>query len=642
MYEWTLCLNGWLLYGRTWDEFTECCRIISDDLWLAPDQRRLVIYIHNLSFEFQWIKDRFEWETIFSTAVRKPLYAVTKSGIEFRCSYLLSGVSLAKMGKDLRDYPVEKLVGELDYSQIRLPTTPLTETELAYCRNDVLVVTSYIWEQIKQYGSVAKIPMTKTGKVREFCRNACLYNSESQHRLGARQFNKYREIMKSLKISGPDEFNQLLRAFQGGFTHANAWYSRKTMENVASYDFTSSYPAVMLSEQFPMSSAEYFEKPDQETFQTSIDCYCCIFDVHFDNIRSRDVNEHYISSSKCRDLKNEIRDNGRIVSSDTLTTTVTDVDFQIIRHCYEWDRMWVKNLRRYHRGYLPTKFVECILKLYEDKTQLKGVEGREIDYALAKEMLNSCYGMSVTNPCKDTAVYRDGMWDTDPVDMSEALRKYNRNMKRFLFYPWGVWVTAYARRNLWSGIIEIADDYIYSDTDSVKILNYENHQRYFENYNKKIVDKLKLAMDHHGIDRERVIPKTITGKEKPLGVWDFEGVYSRYKTLGAKRYIVEKDGELSLTVSGLNKNYAVPYLKEQFGDKIFENFDDDLFVPAEYTGKNIHTYIDFPTDGLITDYLGNKGEYHELSSMHIEPTSYDMNLAVEYMNYLLGIEDEII
>ena len=168
MYEWTLCLNGWLLYGRTWDEFAECCRIISEDLWLAPDQRRLVIYIHNLSFEFQWLKDRFEWETIFSTAVRKPLYAVTKTGIEFRCSYLLSGVSLAKMGKDLRDYPVEKLVGDLDYSQIRLPTTPLTDAELAYCRNDVLVVTSYIWEQIKQSGSVAKIPLTKTGKVREF------------------------------------------------------------------------------------------------------------------------------------------------------------------------------------------------------------------------------------------------------------------------------------------------------------------------------------------------------------------------------------------------------------------------------------------------------------------------------------------
>ena len=639
MYEWTLCLNGWLLYGRTWDEFTECCRIISEDLWLDPFQRRLVIYVHNLSYEFQWIKDRFYWESVFSTDTRKPLYALTHSGIEFRCSYLLSGVSLAKMGKDLRDYPVEKLVGDLDYSQIRLPETPLTDAELAYCRNDVLVVTSYIWEQIKQYGSVAKIPLTKTGKVREFCRNACLYNSETQHKYGAKSFNKYRAMMKNLKISGPDEFMQLLRAFQGGFTHANSWYVQKTMQNVASYDFTSSYPAVMLSEQFPMSAGELIENPDDEIFARSLEAYCCIFDVHFAGLKSNDINEHYLSSSKCWDLERFVRDNGRIVRADTLTTTITDVDFEIIKHCYTWDRMWIRNLRRYHRGYLPTKFVECILKLYEDKTQLKGVEGREVDYALAKEMLNSCYGMSVTNPCKDEAKYIDGEWIMEPVDMEEALKKYNRNVKRFLFYPWGVWVTAYARRNLWSGIISIGDDYIYSDTDSVKILNYEDHQNYFENYNKKIVTKLKRAMEFHGIDPERVIPKTITGKDKPLGVWDFEGVYSRFKTLGAKRYMTEKDGEISLTVSGLNKKYAVPYLMQKYGPKIFDKFDDKLFVPAEHTGKNIHSYIDFPTDGLITDYLGNTGEYHELSSMHMEATSYDLSMASEFINYLLGIKE---
>lgn len=639
MYEWTLCLNGYLLYGRTWDEFKECCQILSDSLWLDPSSRRLVIYVHNLAYEFQWIKDLFFWEEIFCTDLRKPLYALSYQGIEFRCSYLLSGVSLAKMGNDLRDFPVQKLVGDLDYNLIRHSQTPLTDQELAYCRNDVLVVCSYIYEQIQQYRSIAKIPLTKTGKVREYCRNACLYDSNTQHKYGAKQFNKYRQLMRNLTISGPDEFNQMLRAFQGGFTHANAWYVGKTMENVASYDFTSSYPAVMLSEKFPMSSAEYFPKPDSTTFSTSVDSYCCIFDVHFTGLKSTYINEHYLSSSKCWDLQNAVRDNGRIVSADSLTTTLTDVDFEIVRHCYSWEKMYVRDLRRYMRGYLPTKFVECILKLYEDKTQLKGVEGREIDYQLAKEMLNSCYGMSVTNPCKDTARYNDGVWEWDPVDIDEALKKYNRNAKRFLFYGWGLWTTAYARRNLWSGIVAIGDDYIYSDTDSVKILNYESHSEYFENYNRKIVEKLKLAMQYHGIDQERVIPKTITGKDKPLGVWDFEGVYSRFKTLGAKRYMTEKDGEISLTVSGLNKKEAVPYMVKKFKDKIFDKFNDGLFIPAEHTGKNIHTYIDFPTDGIVTDYLGNVGEYHEKSSMHMEPTSYDLSLAAEFVAYLMGMED---
>ena len=119
----------------------------------------------------------------------------------------------------------------------------------------------------------------------------------------------------------------------------------------------------------------------------------------------------------------------------------------------------------------------------------------------------------------------------------------------------------------------------------------------------------------------------------------FEGVYSRFKTLGAKRYMTEKDGEISLTVSGLNKKEAVPYMVKKFKDKIFDKFNDGLFIPAEHTGKNIHTYIDFPTDGIVTDYLGNVGEYHEKSSMHMEPTSYDLSLAAEFVAYLMGMED---
>ncbi|WP_442514418.1 hypothetical protein, partial [Pseudomonas promysalinigenes] len=50
-----------------------------------------------------------------------------------------------------------------------------------------------------------------------------------------------------------DTYIQLKRAFMGGFTHANANYSNKVLTDVSSVDFTSSYPSVMISEQFPMS-----------------------------------------------------------------------------------------------------------------------------------------------------------------------------------------------------------------------------------------------------------------------------------------------------------------------------------------------------------------------------------------------------
>ena len=100
MYVWQFGINGYCIVGRTWEEFTEMMETISDYLQLSED-RRLIVYVHNLSYEFQFIRNRFTWNKVFSIDLRKPIYAITESGIEFRCSYLLSGYSLAKLGVNL-------------------------------------------------------------------------------------------------------------------------------------------------------------------------------------------------------------------------------------------------------------------------------------------------------------------------------------------------------------------------------------------------------------------------------------------------------------------------------------------------------------------------------------------------------------
>ena len=87
-----------------------------------PDKdHRILIFIHNLSFEFQWFSKLFEWEKVFALSKREVVYALTRDGVEFRCSYVLSGYSLAKLGDELTLYPVKKMVGDLDYKKIRLP-----------------------------------------------------------------------------------------------------------------------------------------------------------------------------------------------------------------------------------------------------------------------------------------------------------------------------------------------------------------------------------------------------------------------------------------------------------------------------------------------------------------------------------------
>lgn len=640
MYEWTFGINGNVIIGRTWAELEEMFTAIEKHLKLSP-VRHLVIYVHNLSYEFQFIRRHFEWANVFAVERRTPVYAVTTGGLNFKCSYLLSGYSLAKLGDELRLYPVKKMTGDLDYSLARHSGTPLTDAELKYCENDVRVVMSYIQELIETTDkNIAGIPITKTARVREYCRNCCLY-SGSSHKGGIDKFLNYRRLMETLTLE-VDEYKLLQSAFQGGFTHANAYYSGQTVEHVASYDFTSSYPYVMVTELFPMSKGELINGtgiPNSKAqFMEYLKKYCCVFKIMLIGVRPKFTHEHYISESKCT-VKGAVSDNGRIVYADSLVTVMTEIDYEIASRMYEWDNERVIDLHYYRKGYLPTDFVKAILKLYSDKTTLKGVEGKEIEYLAGKSMLNATYGMCVTDICPDDNVYTPNHeWIEEPADYEGCISKYNKSEKRFLSYVWGIYVTAYARKNLYSGILEFQGDYVYSDTDSVKVLNYERHEGYIRRYNELCRKKLMRACKHHGIPFSMVEPETIKGEKKLLGVWDFEGVYDKFKTLGAKRYLTEKNGKISLTVSGINKNSAVPYLIETYGvEGVFEAFDDSLYIPAEFTGKDTHIYIDFPIWGMLTDYTGITAPYHELSATHLEGADYSLSLSVQYIDYLRGL-----
>ena len=648
MYVWQFGINGYCIMGRTWDEFVMMMKQLSMILNLC-DKRKMVVYVHNLSYEFQFIRALFEWDKVFSIDLRKPIYARTKDFIEFRCSYLLSGYSLSKLGEQLHHYECKKLVGDLDYSMMRHTGTPLTKQEIGYCINDIKVVMCYIQELIEQYGAITRLPVTKTGFVRKYCRALCLRTIGDD---GKKKPNwKYIDNIKNLRITGMDEFSMLQRAFSGGFTHANAKYTDMVISDVDSYDFTSSYPYVMVSEKFPMSTGVKIPVKTWKQFDFLTSKYCCVFDIEFTDIFATSENENPISVSKCVVHENAVENNGRVVCARKLVMTITEIDYKVFSQFYKWKNARIGEMWCYKKDYLPTEFINAILGLYEKKTTLKGVKGKEVEYLNSKEMLNSCYGMCVTNPLRDEIIYEENEWDIQDLNSEkrlEMLQVYNDSKNRFLFYPWGIYVTAYARRNLFTGISECDDDYIYSDTDSVKIKNGDAHKEYFKQYNNLVGHKLRTACKHHGIPFEKIEPKTIKGINKPLGVWDYEGRYRRFKTLGAKRYMVEEENALcvngvnynfSLTCSGVNKKCAIPYMIETFGDDgIFDGFTNYLDIPPTATGKNIHTYIDYEQTGTLTDYRGVTGTYDTPTGVHLEPTGYTLSLSVMYINYLMGIK----
>lgn len=638
MYAWTLNINGTTIIGRTWKQFENCIKTIVETLYTNLE-RIFVIYVHNLGYEFSFIGCRFIWEKVFSIKSRKPIYARTVDGIEFRCSYLLSGYNLAKVADNLQTFKIRKLVGDLDYYKIRHSDTPLSQKEMRYLINDGRIVVAYIAEEIERNGNIAKIPLTKTGYVRLACRQNCFSKSHRE-----RHGSAYRKMIKQLTLT-LDEYELLKLAFAGGFTHANPFYTNKILHNVKSFDFTSSYPTVMISELYPMSAGEKIENVSRETFRESINNYCCVFLAKFTNVHSKIFFDNPISASKCIELKNAQLNNGRVVRADSFIIAITNVDYEIFKQFYTWDSMEISTFYRYKAGYLPREFVDSILTFYEDKTKLKNVSGKESEYLHAKENVNSCYGMSVTDILRDLITFdNNDLWGLSEIDKNKEIEKYNKNPQRFLFYPWGIFVTAYARRNLFSGILECGTDYIYADTDSLKILNYENHKKYFDTYNKNIIKRLEKACIYHGFDVSRIRPKTIKGIEKPLGVWDDEtkdGAYPVFKTLGAKRYMYLENKQIHVTLAGSNKKLTAKYLQETFGKYYaFYKFDNHMIVPDNYSGRTTSCYIDYETSGNIIDYKGQPGTYHELTSVNIEQTEYNLSIANNYINYFLGVQNE--
>ena len=621
MYIWQFAIEENVIIGRTWNDFLYFCKKLYDFLNLK--ERYIVVYVHNLSYEFQFICKWFNWIDIFADSERKPIKATTDTHFIFKCSYRLSGYSLEVLANNLKSHNIKKMVGDLDYNLIRNSKTPISKEELKYCENDVLIVTSYIDEQINEFGNIEKIPLTQTGKVRRYVRKQCFQNKEYQY------------FIKELTIEKP-EYMLLKNAFMGGFTHCNAMYTNKICQNVTSYDFTSSYPTVLISEKYPMSKGKEVYITTETELLNLIKNYCVLVDLQFTNIKTSFMYEQIISYSKCRNVKNPLINNGRIVQAETLTITCTDVDFLNIRDFYKWDNMKIGLCYIYKKDYLPKEFIKTILHLYKSKTELKGVDGKEVEYLHSKELLNSLYGMCVTSIVHDTVNFNGSEWTTENGNLDEELKNYNTDKNRFLFYHWGVWCTAYARNNLYTGIKECKDDYIYSDTDSIKIFNADKHKMYFQKYNEWIVQKLEKCLKYHNIPLDYISPKTIKGETKTLGIWDFDGFYTDFKTLGAKRYIYRKDDKISITVCGLSKKSGKEFIENQ--QKPFLFFNDGMFVDCEHTGKMTHTYIDREIENIITDYLGNQAYYHEKSFIHLEKTDYLLSLSDMYIKYFMGVQ----
>ena len=602
-------VNDIVYYVR---EFKDILKIFDD----MPNDIQIIIWVHNLSFEFQFLLNILTWKDVFARSPHKVMKCTPTEypNIEFRCTYFLTRLSLESWGKQIGTH---KKTGDLDYTITRTPLTPLTDAELGYCEMDCLVMYEGIKQYRERYGNLRNIPLTQTGTVRRVVKEKLTRNED------------YMRHVKKLVPHNANEYKMLQTLFAGGYTHANRiWAGRTIKGKIRHRDFASSYPYVMLTRKYPDTPWTFVfnpKMPDRKDFEDT----AYIFKMRFKNIQCVTYNT-YIQASKIIG-KNVKYDNGRVICADELEMLLTDVDYTIVEDCYKWDEMQIEFMYKSTKHYLPRELLGYILELYDNKTKLKNVEGKEDLYLQSKQYINSLFGMMVT-AIVQSSVYLldDGEWDV-PLLTADYVDDYLNNLrgggfkyknKYFLSFSYGVYVTAYARRNLWDCILYGDNDYytIYCDTDSIFTLSDDN----YDWYNKRVINETWRACRDNKLDIAKTRPCTPDGKIKKIGMFESEDDCTEFKTLGAKRYVERRatDGKLHLTVSGINKG-AVELLNDgidNFSDGF--NFDKD----ADCVHKMLLTYCNNMSDVTFPDGYTSHYRY----GINMRNNGYVLTMTDEY------------
>lgn len=594
--------------GRTWEEFEKFQRklasVLADDV--------LVVFVHNLSYEFQFLRGiyQFQPDEVFAIKSRKVLKCNMRGCFEFRCSYIHSNMNLDTYTKKM-GVKHKKLTGTFNYDKLRFPWTEMTDDEIAYCVHDVQgLVEAIEIEMNHDNDNLYTFPLTSTGYVRRDAKKAMSQVSQS-----------------FIKGQLPDyEIYKMLReAFRGGNTHANRYYTDYTLHNVHSADRSSSYPDVMCNCKFPIT--EFYHLGDM-AYEDVIKMIgkrqkACLMRVAITGVHLQryDWGCPYLSLSKCRNIVKPLIDNGRIISADYLETTITDVDLKILLQEYAWTDIKFYDMAVARYGYLPKPLIKTICQYYHYKTELKNVEGQELLYMKSKNKLNSLYGMCAQDPVKQSILFENDDFVEQHDNEAELLETYNK--KAFLAYQWGVWVTAWARYRLEEGI-QLAhgdiDDpnapqFVYCDTDSVKYLGEINLDKFNAERIKDSKESGAYATDPSGITHY-------------MGVYEKEHDMCEFRTMGAKKYVYRETpkDKLVCTIAGVSKNLGGKELEAHGGITAFH--DGFTFKKA---GGLEAVYNDKPS---VSEYTAEGRTGKITSNVCLRPSTYTLGLTADYKRLL--------
>lgn len=639
--------NGHYYLLRTPEELIEFYKVLYKGLQLMPKDnekfpKKVLTFIHNASYDLSYLIPYFrEFLPNYGNndgLIEGPNKFLTyvQGALEFRCTYRLSNMSLAKWSNEM-NVEHKKQIGLYDYDRIIYQDSELSESDELYDKYDILSMKECL-EATNAYNhdDLTSMPLTFTGYTRRILRKSCK----------ASKYYRDKYFYKNRLTT--DIFYAWEKSYAGGLTHNNRFYADQIIQtgkkyrfmdewvyvpNIGHRDFKSHYPSQMTCYLHPLGVPQLIY--DITQLEDSIEIpeilnywpkfYTMSIIRFYDaEIKDKEITIPFMQFSKFneRNLTDVRLDNGRVIFArgewvmylDNIMLAILDEQYDLE---YEVLKVWKIEAMK-----LPEEILSVVDKLFKAKSDHKNVVNEltekygkldprtvaeQFDLSQTKISLNSVYGCTCMNPIREQYSLSDSMKFIPENEhlsydiLTEGLEKYYKNHNNFLQYSIGCAVTSLAKLELYEYIKAIGyKNILYVDTDSAFYIKTPEVENRIEALN-----QLKKSKAHYVVLEN--------GKKEYYDAFEPEPDCIAFKGLHSKCYGVVTSHGLELTIAGVpaktligmdENNKPVYYTRES---ELSEGITDPVKALENLTDQ----YVFNINTGATAIYIGATGHGSE-------------------------------
>lgn len=441
-------------------------------------RQKMSCFTHNLRFDGDFIMD---WllhgnGEIVSETRENVLYNFTAAWFGAEVTFRDSLKIFPKKAADIGElYGIQKLTGEWDYEKYREPgTAAISASEWAYVDHDVMIISRALADyRARGYVENTQASIAYNERLRFTFPG---FHKTAIQRIKKTDYEQYRmRFPYSIRPLAYETHKHLLLGYFGGVSYLNPYYANRSdlTSPAYSYDVHSMYPDKMANGWLPYGDPLIVDNPTQEEAWRLIRTYNCVMvDIVGLSVQLKSP-DHFPALMFPTDPYHSVRMEGKVIKCEDEVVCLTGIDCLIMESEYEIRAGEITRLYMFHSCKGPyAGFVNKWMSVKSEADKIRNDETRseeerriaKTQRELAKVMLNASYGKDGTKLLR----YPHRTYLDPESDLLEA--EVDVEVSDVEYYlPTAIFICALARRQLWQAVRILRREFIYCDTDSVKV-----------------------------------------------------------------------------------------------------------------------------------------------------------------------------